>query len=518
MSTVQHGWRFDTMHLSRRQVLQLAGIASGAAILSSCGRAAVSTTTPLPTVPRPTGTGRVREYLLEARPTEADFGGRKVTPWGYSGAVPGPELRLTQGETLRVTLRNRLPQETTIHWHGLPIPNAMDGVPDVTQPPIKPGTDFTYDFVAPVAGTYMYHTHVGLQLDRGLYGPLIVQPITERLSYDREFVLVFDDWLDGMPGTPDETMKQLVIGGDNMPGMAGTSGTGTTGGMPGMPGMGGMPGMTSTQTPPPASPPDVIYPLYLINGKPSGAPLECAVKRGETVRLRLINPSSATVYRVALAGHRLTVTDTDGQAVEPVEVDVVRIGMGERYDVLVKANNPGVWQLAAQAEGTPHLVRAIVRYDGSAATAPPPDFAPPELTRQLLRYGMLKAAPEAVVPSRTKPDQVVPIQLGGGMGQYIWTINGQVFTKSDPITVTRDRHIRFEFQNMSMMPHPMHLHGHFFQVDNGTGRGPLKDTVMVEPMERLAIDWVSDNPGKWAFHCHNLYHAEAGMMRVVNVV
>lgn len=484
---------------SRRRFLHIAGLASGAVVFSSCSRSATTSRTAVATIPRAAGTGRVQEYTLDATQFDVDFGGRKVSTWGYNGSVPGPELRLTEGDTLRVTVCNRLPQETTIHWHGLPIVNAMDGVPDVTQPPIKSGENFTYDFMVPVAGTYMYHTHVGLQLDRGLYGALIVQPTKETLSYNREFVLVLDDWLDGLPDTPEETMKTLVANSDTM------------GGMNGMAGMGGMMGNGAN------TPPDVVYPLYLINGKPSAAPLEVSVKQGETVRLRLINPSGATIYRVALAGHRLTVTHTDGQPVEPVEVDVVRIGMGERYDVLVKATNPGIWQLAAQAEGTPHLVRAIVRYEGSSAAPPPADYAPPELSRQVLRYGMLTAAPNAVVPPQTTPDQVVPIQLSGGMGQYVWTINGQVFAKADPITVARDRHVRFAFQNMSMMPHPMHLHGHFFQVDNSTGRGPLKDTVLVEPMQLLAIDWVSDNPGNWAFHCHNLYHQEAGMMRVVRV-
>ena len=111
----------------------------------------------------------------------------------------------------------------------------------------------------------------------------------------------------------------------------------------------------------------------------------------------------------------------------------------------------------------------------------------------------------------------MPLTLGGGMGQYRWTINGQAFPKADLLTVDRDQHIRFVLQNRSMMPHPMHLHGHFFQVDNGTGRGPLKDTVLVDPMQQLTIDWVADNPGDWAFHCHNIYHAETGMMRVVRV-
>jgi len=213
----------------------------------------------------------------------------------------------------------------------------------------------------------------------------------------------------------------------------------------------------------------------------------------------------------------MTVTHADGQPVEPVEADVIRLGMGERYDVLVDADNHGVWQLAAQAEGTEGIARAILRYEGSSDEPPPPDHKPPELEGQMLLYSMLEATPEANAPPEEEPGEVVPVTLEGDEERYVWTINGEIFSEADEIAVRRDRHVRFEFENKTMMPHPMHLHGHFFRVDNGTDRGPMKDTVLVEPMQRLNIDWVSNNPGGWAFHCHNVYHQEAGMMRVVRV-
>jgi FtsP/CotA-like multicopper oxidase with cupredoxin domain len=231
----------------------------------------------------------------------------------------------------------------------------------------------------------------------------------------------------------------------------------------------------------------------------------------------LINAAAATIYRVALHGHRLTVTHTDGQAVEPVTVDVLRIGMGERYDVLVNANNPGLWQLATLVEGTQRMGRAVVRYAGNRSALPPADFQPPELKRQMLTYAMLKAAPGTFVPPADTPDQTIPILLSGGMGQYVWRMNNQVSQHADRISVQENRLIRFQFHNQSRMPHPMHLHGHFFQLDNGTGRGPLKDTVLVDPMQQMTVNWISDNPGSWAFHCHNVYHQDAGMMRVVQV-
>ncbi len=488
--------------LTRRAFLELAGGGIGAWVLSSCGFWSARPQKPLPGLSTVARTGRIQEYLLDVGRLDLAIGEQSVSTWVYNGAVPGPELRLTEGDKLRVAVRNHLPEETTIHWHGLPIPNTMDGVPDVTQQPIKSGDGFIYDFVAPVAGTYFYHSHVGLQSDRGLYGPLIIEPVKETMSYDREFVLVLDDWLDGLPGTPEDAMKHLMASGKMMGGMNS---------------MGGM-GKGSGNMLPSQVPPDIVYPLYLINGKPSSAPLELLVKRREKVRLRFINASAAAIYRVALAGHRMTVTHTDGQPVEPVEVDALRIGMGERYDVLVWANHPGLWQLAAQAEGTAKMVRAILRYEGSTAAWPPAGYLPSELTGQILRYSMLEAAPGVVVPPGGRdPDRVVPITLSGGMGQYVWTMNDQAFPQAEQIALEGDRFIRFQLYNMSMMSHPIHLHGHSFQVKNRTGHGPLKDTVLVEPMQRLTLDWISDNPGRWAFHCHNLYHMMAGMMRIVKV-
>lgn len=487
---------------SRRDFLKAAGLGAGVLALGGCGA--------ITSRDRPTGGGRTTggaaDYSLKVAPTEFELGGRRLQTWGYNGGVPRPEIRIKQGDTLRARVDNRLPEGTTIHWHGQPIVNDMDGVPNVTQPPIGSGEQFTYDFVVPASGTYFYHSHVGLQLDRGLYGPLIVEPKNETLSYDKEFTLMLDDWLDGVDGrTPQDELDNLESGGSAMAGMD------MGGGMEGMEGMGGAGGE------PARTPPDTIYPYYLINGKPPEQPEELMVRRGDRVRLRLMNASSATIYRVALAGHKLSVTHTDGQPVEPVEVDVVRLGPGERYDVLVEASSPGVWQLAAEAEGTEKMARAVFRYRGSSGSAPAAGRMPSELKGNLLTYDMLQAAPEAETVPEGEPDETIPLVLNGDEEKYTWSINGQRFPDADRISVNRDDLIRFEYRNMGMMPHPMHLHGHFFRVNNGTGNGPIKDTVLVEPMRTLATDWLADNPGAWALHCHLLYHMERGMFRVVDV-
>lgn len=492
--------------LTRRQFLVGAGLGAGALAVGG-GALLLGRQDTAPLASRIAG---VAAYELEVARLNLEIGGRTVSTWGYGKGLPGPEMRLKEGETLRVAVRNRLPEDTTIHWHGLPVPNDMDGVAGVTQEPIKPDEDFVYEFEVPVSGSYMYHSHIGTQLDRGLYGPLVVEPKNEALSYDREYTLVLDDWLDGVDGTPDKVLEKLKAGGSEMGGMEGMEDGGSMEGMDhDMPGMGGRAS--------PQWPPDIVYPLYLINGKPPEEPEELEVRRGEKVRLRLLNPSSASIYRVALAGHRMTVTHTDGQPVEPVEVEAIRIGMGERYDILVEANNPGVWQLAAQAEGTGKQARAVFRYRGANGSPPPADQIPQELGGRMLSYGALRAASDAEAPEGGSPDRVLPITLNGDEETYVWTINGQAFPDADPIEVRRDERVRFEIENRSMMPHPMHLHGHFFRVDNGTGGGPLKDTVIVEPKQRLAIEWVADNPGDWAFHCHQIYHAERGMTRVIKV-
>ncbi len=172
------------MAVSRRQFLTIAGAGAGLAVLGSCAG--------------PRGVSPVR---LDAAPLQLDLAGRLASTWGYGGTVPGPEIRLRQGETLRVRLENGLPDDTTVHWHGISLVNAMDGVAGLTQPPVTPGTGFDYEFVVPAAGSYMYHSHVGNQLDRGLYGPLIVEPTREELAYDHEYTLMLDDWRDGL-GAP----------------------------------------------------------------------------------------------------------------------------------------------------------------------------------------------------------------------------------------------------------------------------------------------------------------------------
>lgn len=449
----------------------------------------------LPGIVRPRKTGQTEERILEAAPLDFEVGGRTFPTWGYNGDVPGPEIRVQEGDTLRVRVDNRLPEETTVHWHGLPVPHDMDGVPGVSQPPIEAGGDFVYEFVVPMAGTHMYHSHAGLQLDRGLYGPLIVEPKSEDLSYDREYTLILDDWLGGVSGRdPEGAFENLKNVRSGM----------MRGGMGGMMGGG-----------------RIEYPVYLVNGRPPEDPKVLTVRRAERVRLRLMNPAAETIFRFAVDGHPLTVTHTDGLPVEPVEVDTLTIGMGERYDVLLETKDPGVWQVAAAPEEKPGLARALLRYEEAEQSSPPPmDYLPRALVGRLLSYADLGSRGIESFPSRgpfTGPDRTHQLSLSGSMGAYQWTIDGQVYPEAEALEVREGEWVRIELQNQSMMTHPMHLHGHSFQVVNDSGRGPFKDTALVRPhMGFLAFDFLAENPGEWFFHCHNAYHMESGMARLIS--
>ena len=287
-------------------------------------------------------------------PTELDLVDDHVTTWSY-GPVPGDEIRVKAGDTPSVEFDNRLPEATTIHWHGVALRNDMDGVHDLTQAPVAPGQHFTYRFTVPDPGTYWSHPHMGLQLDRGLYAPLIVEDPAEPLSYDVDHVLMIDDWVDGLQGaTPESTLAGLqsmgVAGMDGMGGtMDGGTGMGTGGGM--------MAGSTSAALGGDAG--DVAYRLHVINDRPTDRP-SFNVPAGGVARLRIINAGSDTAYRFAVGGQRLLVTHADGFPVQPVEVDQLLLGMGERYDVLVKPAS-GAWPIVAVAEGKDGQATAVLR-------------------------------------------------------------------------------------------------------------------------------------------------------------
>ncbi len=444
---------------------------------------------------------------LVAGATSLDLAGRVVQTVGYGGAVPGPEIRVQAGDELEVRFRNELSTPTTIHWHGLAIRNDMDGVPAMTQPQIGPGKSFTYRFIVPDAGTYWFHPHMGLDLDRGLYAPIVVESPDESIDYDSEATLVFDDWLDGIDGaTPEQTYQNLVAkGGMNMGG----------GGMGGG-GMGGMDHeMGGTITESMTDFGDVAYSLHLVNGRPPEDQLTVEAAAGSRVRLRLVNAGSDTVYRFAIGGQRMTVTHLDGFPIEPVKVDTVRLSMGERVDVIVQPTS-GVWPMQAVPEGKPGSAAAILRTSDSHATVTPTmGDRLAEHDRRLFDDTKAKAT-EAATLKGDFPGRSIELALTGGMSSYTWGINGRSFGDHRPLEVEHGERVQVVLRNNTMMVHPMHVHGHTFALSGQ--RGARKDTVLVYPGKAVSVDLLADNPGQWMLHCHNTYHLEAGMATELSYV
>lgn len=480
----------DNSHgISRRRALQVLG-GAGVAALAGCTSLAESlpggdtalSGDPTDVTPRAPPSGPADEtFTLTAAPG-AEASGVPRSTWLYDDTLPGPEIRASEGDVVGVSLTNELPDETTVHWHGLPVANGMDGVPNLTQDPVESGGTFEYRFRADPPGTYFYHSHAGLQLDRGLAGPLVVEEDEPHVDYDDEYVIVLDDYLPEAPRSPSES--------------DGTSGGGMMGGGP-------MGGMMNDYRP--------LYAGMTMNGRgPANAP-RFDVSEGDRVRLRFVNAASATTFRVRAGGHAFEISHADGRPVEPVSADSFTFGPGERYDAIVTANNPGTWAIdATPVRGSEPGARGVLQYasanDGRAPTAP-------ETGGRTLQYGDLRSL-ESIDGVDGTPDRTFDLTLSPGGDGYSWAIGGQVFPDADPLDIREGDHVRIRMRNQSPVPHPMHLHGHFFSVGNA-----IKDTVVVPGhMGGATIDFKADNPGNWFFHCHNLYHLEAGMARVIRYV
>ncbi|MFG1784346.1 multicopper oxidase family protein [Rhodococcus oryzae] len=437
---------------------------------------------------------------LSARPVTVDLGGVAANTWAFGTTAVGPEIRMRAGERLRAEVNNDLPVGTTIHWHGIAIRNDMDGVPVLTQPPIAPGQRFVYEAVMPDPGTYWYHSHSGLQLDRGLSGPLVIEDPNEGLRYDHEWTVFLKDWMDGVTGTPDDVYRELSAGMGGMSGMPGMTGPQymLTDGESAL--LGGDAG-------------DVKYPYYLVNGRIPADPPQFAAKPGDRARLRIVNAGADTAFRVALGGHELTVTHTDGYPIEPVRADAVLLGMGERYDALVTLQD-GVFPLVASAEGKNARALAIVRT--GPGEPPQADVPVAELDGRLPMAWDMSATEADRLPRRDVA-RALDIRLTGSMSPYTWSIDGVPF---DPSSVESNRfgvrsgeRVRISWRNDTDMWHPMHLHGHTFELAES---GARKDTVIVLPRTTMATQFDADNPGVWAFHCHNSFHQDSGMMGSVS--
>ncbi|MGC4939932.1 multicopper oxidase family protein [Kribbella sp. DT2] len=447
--------------------------------------------------------GRTVRRTLRAGVSTVELGGETVQTWAFDDAVPGPVMRASVGDELRIRLANGLPDPTTVHWHGVALRNDMDGVPGLTMDPVPPGGSFDYSFLVPDPGTYWFHPHVGVQLDTGLYGALIVDDPNDVADYDRDVVLFLDDWTDGLGRTPTTQLELLRRDGMPMDGMD----------------------MSSDAFMPSATQPlggdtgDVRYPAHLINGRLPKAPATIACNPRDRVRLRIINAAADTAYRFAIGEHRLTVTHADGFAVAPVEVDTLIIGMGERYDVVITAAD-GAFPVVAVAEGKAHPETdppALAVLRSGSGSPPRPGVRPSQLNARMLSYADLRPAVGTGLESAT-PDTEHDVRLQMAHGGRGWFINGKPYGRHAPLEVRAGDRVRLHLRNESMMFHPVHVHGHTFALVGPQGPGVRKDTINVLPMQQLSVDLQADNPGQWLVHCHNAYHSELGMMTDLSYV
>ncbi|MBY8338146.1 copper resistance system multicopper oxidase [Alteriqipengyuania sp. NZ-12B] len=485
-----------------------------------------------------------------------------------NGSVPGPLIRLREGQNVRLNVTNNLAEDSSIHWHGLLVPFQFDGVPGVSFPGIRPGERFTYEFPIRQSGTYWWHSHSGLQEQAGHYGPIVVESADPDPRYDRDYVVLLSEFT---PIHPHEIMRKLKVGEHYFNYQMQTA---TEGEM-----SGAMRRMWGQMRMNPRDISDVTGSTYtfLINGHGPADDLQFAFRAGERVRLRIINGSAMTFFNVRIPGVPMTVIAADGQDVAEVEVDEFQIGVAETYDVIVSPpdgshaivaeamdrSGMGVASLTshkghrasppplrepvtltmadmgmmdhggmAGMEGMDHSMRDTSKLPADVKVGPGLDMVSPmpmdrmdfpglgldTVKHRVLRYTDLKA--KRMNPHR-EVDREMRIHLTGNMERYMWSFDGKKFTAvtDDPIRFGFDERVRVTLVNDTMMAHPIHLHGHFFELVNGADHmhQPLKHTVIVQPGGTATFDLTANEPGDWAFHCHLLYHMHAGMMQVVTV-
>jgi FtsP/CotA-like multicopper oxidase with cupredoxin domain len=442
----------------------------------------------------------VVEYDLTAAPLAfAPAPGVVFPGLAYNGTLPGPVLRVTYGQRVRVRYRNLTKVATTVHWHGMILPNPMDGVPGVTQAPVMHGGDFLYEFEPNPPGTRWYHDH-GMHLGalRGLFGMFVVDDPHDEHA-DREFALVFHD-------VPDMQSVDAAMRGTSSAPMVDP---------PGSPEMAQM-SMNDRMGD------EVAYRAHCINGAsyPNTQALEVAV--GDRVRLRILNANATQTRYVRLAGHRLRVTHADGNPIaRPLEVDALRIGVAERYDAWFEVTKPGAWLLQGiSADPTAFEQAVVVRTPGMEQTSPQGN---PESLDGLDYFTYEKAGGAGTSVDEGGVDVRKMLTLGGGVyGTSIWSIDGKQWPNAPKIALRRNDRVMIRFTNKTDMDHPMHLHGHRFDVVEINGRAlarPLAKDVSLVPANNGTLTWIFDAnspPGRWLLHCHNEVHMMDGMMTEVD--
>ena len=514
-----------------------------------------------------------------------EVAGRSGHAFAVNGSVPGPLVRLKEGEAVTLRVANHLAQDTSIHWHGLLLPFQFDGVPGVSFPGIKPGETFVYELPAlRQSGTYWWHSHSDLQEQAGHYGPIIIDPAgPDPVQADRDYVLLLSEF---SPLHPHTIMAKLKKGEEyfNRQKTSWTDDYRLSGSDRRMwAGMRMMPTDIADVT-------GSTY-TYLINGHAPEDSLEYLFSPGERVRLRIINGSAMSFFNIRIPGVRMSVVQADGKNVRPIEVDEFQIGTAETYDIVVEPTTEAHTIVAEAMDRSGMAVATLASRAG--ARAPVPSLRDPVLLTMTdmghggmdhsggghsnmghapstggMDHGSMKMRDTSSLPPNVavgpgidmvsanpadrmgdpglgldkvghkvltyrdltalepnddprKPSRHMQIHLTGNMERYMWSFDGRKFNAvaDQPIRFAYNERVRVKLVNDTMMAHPIHLHGHFFELVNGADRmhQPQKHTVIVQPGGSATFDLTADEPGDWAFHCHLLYHMHAGMFQVVTV-
>lgn len=498
---------------------------------------------------------KIVRYDLYIKDTVVNFTGKSKKAIAVNGQIPMPTLVFTEGDTAEIIVHNLMREETSLHWHGLFLPNKEDGVPWLTQKPIKPGQTFVYRFPIIQHGTHWYHSHSGLQEQIGMYGNFVMlkksnDPTFRKGIDDLQTIpIVLSEWTNYRPQNVHRMLHNATDWFAIKKNAVQSYGEALRTGYFNTKLKNEWKRMLSMDVS------DVYYDKVLMNGNPiteiksiDGKQL----KSGDKVRLRISNGGASSYFWLTYAGGKITVVANDGNDVEPVEVDRLLIAVSETYDlVLTIPTNDKSYEFLATTEdrtntasyfigfGTKEFAPKLSRLKyfegmkmmndmmkmngdlndmGMNMTLNQMDMNSvmyPEITGDLvtLNYGMLKSPQKTVLPPA--PVRILNFELTGNMNRYVWSIDNKVVSETDKILIKKGDNLRLIIHNASMMRHPMHLHGHDFRVINGKGDfAPLKNVIDIMPMETDTLEFNANAEGDWFFHCHILYHMMSGMGRV----
>lgn len=552
-------------NLNRRKFLSGAGIVAGSAMIAPAWAGAEFKSDYNPAA-KETQILTGNEFDLYVRKMPVVINGRNTTATLINDSLPAPTLKMKEGETVTIRVHNEMEETTSIHWHGLIVPYEMDGVPGISFDGIPPKSTFTYTFKLQQSGTYWYHSHSGFQEQTGMFGAIVIEPKgRERHPVAEDHVVVLSDWTYKNPHTLLKLLKQRAdFDNYHLPDfkklLADIAQTDLKTAMDKRK-------MWNQMRMMPTDFSDLTGEntfTYLINGRASDDAWYKKIKAGQAIKLRFINASAQTIFDVRIPGLKMTVVATDGIDVDPVSIDDFRIGVAETFDLIVTPTQEAHTIFAQNVDRTGYVTATLATKDNVRAAVPAmdgvewltiadmmgdmengfhakharteydfktdmrvdmpranlddPGINLRNIKRDVLTYDRLSSVDEHIFAEQRAPTREIELHLTGNMERYIWAFDGVKFADAKPVNIKPGERVRITLVNDTMMMHPMHLHGMWSDMRTATGEFQVrKHTMLVHPAQKISFD-VTGEAGRWAWHCHLLYHMEAGMFREVAVI